>query len=314
MSEKTDQLIQLLAEQQKLQADQLEEFRRQQADTNSKIVELLNGKSVPISSSLPTFPGFDPTCELLSDYMSRFKTYADAHSLHESKQAGIFLTNQSPSLYKQLSNLAAQLSTPKQINELTLDEIEKFLREQYDPAQFIVRERHKFWSDMSRKPGEAINELAARIRQDASTCDFTEITDPLDEAMRTRFMCSVNNEAVLKALFKIKPAELWSRKRHRRWLKRPFTGPPHLSTKSKVLIPHTTLKHPNPSRAIKTVTDKVMVRRIRANREPHVSDVIIQTMAPTTASSRMSTATIATSKDILSEHARRKRRSNLHAK
>ena len=209
MSEKTDQLIQLLAEQQKLQADQLEEFRRQQADTNSKIVELLNaGKSVPISSSLPTFPGFDPTCELLSDYMSRFKTYADAHSLHESKQAGIFLTNQSPSLYKQLSNLAAQLSTPKQINELTLDEIEKFLREQYDPAQFIVRERHKFWSDMSRKPGEAINELAARIRQDASTCDFTEITDPLDEAMRTRFMCSVNNEAVLKALFKVKPAEL----------------------------------------------------------------------------------------------------------
>ena len=209
MSEKTDQLIQLLAEQQKLQADQLEEFRRQQADTNSKIVELLNaGKSIPISSSLPTFPGFDPTCELLSDYMSRFKTYADAHSLHESKQTGIFLTNQSPSLYKQLSNLAAQLSTPKQINELTLDEIEKFLREQYDPAQFIVRERHKFWSDMGRKPGEAINELAARIRQDASTCDFTEITDPLDEAMRTRFMCSVNNEAVLKALFKVKPAEL----------------------------------------------------------------------------------------------------------
>ena len=34
------------------------------------------------------------------------------------------------------------------------------------------------------------------------------IKDPLDEAMRTRFMCSVNNEAVLKALFKVKDVEL----------------------------------------------------------------------------------------------------------
>eukprot|EP00731_Ephydatia_muelleri_P017315 Em0010g413a len=32
--------------------------------------------------------------------------------------------------------------------------------------------------------------------------------DPLDEATKTRFMCSVNNEAVLKVLFKIKDAEL----------------------------------------------------------------------------------------------------------
>ena len=46
------------------------------------------------------------------------------------------------------------------------------------------------------------------IRQDAVTCDFPSIKAPLDEAMRTRFMCSLNNEAVLKALFKVKDDEL----------------------------------------------------------------------------------------------------------
>ena len=61
---------------------------------------------------------------------------------------------------------------------------------------------------MRRKPGETIQELAARIRQDAVTCDFPAIKDPLDEAMRTRFICSVDNEAVLKALFRIKDNEL----------------------------------------------------------------------------------------------------------
>jgi len=39
-------------------------------------------------------------------------------------------------------------------------------------------------------------------------CDFASIADPLDEALCTRFICSVNNEAVLKALFKMKADEL----------------------------------------------------------------------------------------------------------
>ena len=41
-----------------------------------------------------------------------------------------------------------------------------------------------------------------------ATCDFAAITDPLDKALRTRFICSINNEAVLKALFKINADDL----------------------------------------------------------------------------------------------------------
>ena len=80
--------------------------------------------------------------------------------------------------------------------------------DQFDPKRFIVRERFKFWSQMERKPGESIQELAARIRQDAATCSFSSIKNPQDEAMRTRFICSVNNEAVLKAMFKVKDDDL----------------------------------------------------------------------------------------------------------
>ena len=204
---KTDQLIELLIQQQKQQQTQLEEFQKQQ----QQLLELLVKDKTELkqsTSSLPSFPGFDPNAELLTDYMNRYRTFTAAHSVPAEKTAGVFLTNQSATLYKQISNLAAQLQTPKAINDLTLEEIEKFLKEQYDSTQFVVRERYKFWSDMSRKPGEKINELASRIRQDATTCGFSEITDPLDEAMRTRFMCSVNNEAVIKALFKVKDTDL----------------------------------------------------------------------------------------------------------
>ena len=63
-------------------------------------------------------------------------------------------------------------------------------------------------SENVRKPGETIPELASRIRQDAATCDFQSIKDPLDEALRTKFICLVDNEAVLKTLFKLKDDEL----------------------------------------------------------------------------------------------------------
>ena len=40
----------------------------------------------------------------------------------------------------------------------------------------------------------------------ATTCDFPAIKNPLDEAMRTCFICAINNEAVLKSVFR-KPEE-----------------------------------------------------------------------------------------------------------
>ena len=71
-----------------------------------------------------------------------------------------------------------------------------------------LKQPRLFWSDMQRKPGETLQELVARIRQDTATCDFPSITDPLDENLRQRFICSVNNEAVLKAPFKVRDTDL----------------------------------------------------------------------------------------------------------
>ena len=69
-------------------------------------------------------------------------------------------------------------------------------------------ERYKFWSTIKRKPGETLQELVARIRQAASTCDFQSVKDPQDEAMRTLFVCSIANESVLSVFFSVKDDDL----------------------------------------------------------------------------------------------------------
>ena len=50
-------------------------------------------------------------------------------------------------MYKMLLNRAAQETPPKEINRLTVDEITVYMKVQFDPTRFIVRERFKFRTD-----------------------------------------------------------------------------------------------------------------------------------------------------------------------
>ena len=188
------------------------EQHRQQMES---LVDVINKQRADNSSassssfsSPPNFPAFDPSAELCTDYFSRFNTFVGAHSIPDAKVAQLFLTSQTPVTFKLIQNLASQNTPKMDINELSFENIETFMKDQFHPKRFVVRERFKFWGNMRRKPGETIQELSARIRQEAVTCDFASIKNPLDEAMRTRFMCSVENEAILKALFKVKDDQL----------------------------------------------------------------------------------------------------------
>ena len=138
----------------------------------------LNNPRENVPTPMASFQPFDSTSELWTDYLARLRTFVTANSIPDNKQAQIFLTNQSNSVYKMLSNLAAQQQPVKSIHELTMNDIQTFMAEQFDPKRFVVRERFKFWSDMKRKPGETIP------------------------------ICSVDNETVLKTLFKLKDDEL----------------------------------------------------------------------------------------------------------
>ena len=192
----------------------LQEQRRQAEAREERLIQALTkgatstGHLSVASGSIPKFAPFDASVELWKDYLPRFTTFVGANSIPDEKIAQVFLTNQSTTTYKMLCTVAGQQDPPKDINTLSMEDINAFMEQQYDPKRFVVRERFRFWSNMQRKPGETAQELAARIRQEAATCDFASIRDPQDEALRTKFICSIGNEAVLKALFKIKDDEL----------------------------------------------------------------------------------------------------------
>ena len=160
------------------QQQQREEGRKQMALTTAFTTmtdKREQHTSISQQIAIPNFVPFDSTTELWTDYWARFQTFIGANSVPVGKQAQVFLTNQSRVNYKLLSNLASQQSPPKDINGLSLEEIAEYMKGQFDPARYVVRERFKFWSAMDRKPGESVHELAARIRHDAVTCDFPSL-------------------------------------------------------------------------------------------------------------------------------------------
>ena len=178
---KTAQLIQLLQQQLEAQKKQTEALAEAQQKQTEALIAVLTRETerlpiVPVTA-IPSFVPFDPTAELWTDYWARFLTFLGANSVPNEKRAQVFLTNQTRVTYKLLSNLASQQTPPTSVNDMGLEQIEAFMREQFDPTRYVVRERFKFWSEMRRKPGETIQELAARIRHDAVTCDFPRIKD-----------------------------------------------------------------------------------------------------------------------------------------
>ena len=130
----------------------------------------------------------------------------------------VFLTSQTKNMYKLLYTRAEQLPTPKHVDDLDMQEIEAIMEQMFDPRNFVVRERFKYWSNVSRKIGETIQELANRIRQEASTCDFSSIDNPQDEALRTKFMCFVQKWSNFEGVIQI--ASKWIEFRYNRSYRR----------------------------------------------------------------------------------------------
>ena len=182
------ELLKVMQEQMQLQREQMrqqeerhkqqevsnEERHKQQLALMQQQMEDTRKAGGPVPQhQTPPFPAFDSTAELWKDYLLRFETFVNANSVPDDKKALVFLTNQTSGTYKLITNYASQQDVPTTANAMKFSDITGFMSSHYDPTQFTVRERYKFWSTIKRKPGETPTELAARVRQMATTSQQT---------------------------------------------------------------------------------------------------------------------------------------------
>ena len=139
-----------------------------------------------------SFAEFDPSLEDWNSYSERFDFYLEAGRIEDPAiQLSTFLSSVGPSTYKLIRNLCC----PKPPRAMTYKEIKELLQHHFRPKPSVAVERLKFHSTV-RQPSESLTSYIARLRELSEFCEFTN----LDEMLRDRLVCGINNPRIQKLL------------------------------------------------------------------------------------------------------------------
>ena len=135
---------------------------------------------------------FDPEIEKFSNYLLRFRFFAEVNNVSTEKKASVFLATIGPNCF----GLCKDLLNPKALTSCTFDEITGVLCKHYEPTKNIIYERFKFYS-RNQKPSESLTEYIHTLKSLASSCEFGEA---LNEMLRDRFVVGLNDQKTQRSL------------------------------------------------------------------------------------------------------------------
>ena len=126
-------------------------------------------------------------------YAERVEQYFVANEINtEEKMRGVFLTVIGSETY----NLLRSLLAPTKPAEKSFKDLVEILRAHLNPKPIVIAERFKFYSRV-QLPGEAINTYIAELRKMTEYCEFGGF---LNDALRDKFVCGLNNTSIRKRL------------------------------------------------------------------------------------------------------------------
>ena len=88
------------------------------------------------------------------------------------------------------------LLSPTKPSEKSFAQLVEVLKKHLNPKPIIIAERYKFYK-RSQQTGESINQYLSELRKMTVYCEFGDF---LEEAVRDRFICGMNNAGIRKRL------------------------------------------------------------------------------------------------------------------
>ena len=138
--------------------------------------------------------------EDIEQYFVRLEMFLTANAVEEENKVRHVLSGIGATAYSVLQNLLAPTS-PK---DSSLTTIKQKLIQHYKPKPPVIGQRFIF-HQRTQKPGEPINQFLMELRRLARTCEFGQF---LEEALRDRLVCGLNNSSIQKKLLSEKDLTL----------------------------------------------------------------------------------------------------------
>ena len=148
-----------------------------------------------------TLREFDSKKEAFKDFRQRFEFYCLANNIKDGDEAQ---RNRKKALFIMLVGQATfaklrDLASPREITDISLDNIMELLKTHYHPQTVEIAERFKFFK---RNQGvtERIADFMAELRRLAKTCNFGKY---LETALRDQSVCGLWDEKCQRELLSI---------------------------------------------------------------------------------------------------------------
>lgn len=197
------QLLQAITEGNRNIANQVQAAIEKVNQPSSYTQQSAQQVSNPNITLLSNFDAFDPAKEKFIQYQSRFENFLKLKKVSKDKavSAQLFLNSIGPSSYDLLCSLAA----PRNIYELSYDELTELLSNHYPKSNELI-EQHKFLSRLQSST-ESISDYVAALRKFTSSCSFS--CPSCDESvadlfLRAQFIRGIKDPTIREQLLQIK--------------------------------------------------------------------------------------------------------------
>ncbi|XP_048860098.1 uncharacterized protein K02A2.6-like isoform X1 [Brienomyrus brachyistius] len=128
-----------------------------------------------------------------TEYEERLGHFFSANGISDGdRKRSILLSACGAKTYKLIRNLA----TPRKPGEIPYDDLVQLVANHHNPKPSVIVQRFKFHSHF-RKQGQSVANFVAELRQLSEHCDFGAV---LDDMLRDRLVCGINNEAIQRRL------------------------------------------------------------------------------------------------------------------
>ena len=148
-----------------------------------------------------TLREFDSTKESIEDFRQRFEFYCQANNIKDgdetqrNRKKALFITLVGQATFAKLRDLAS----PREITDISLDDILELLKTHYRPQTVEIAERFKFFK-RTQGANEQTADFMAELRRLAKTCNFGQY---LETALRDQFVCGLRDEKCQRELLSI---------------------------------------------------------------------------------------------------------------
>ena len=155
---------------------------------------------------LANISSFDLEKDDFIEYIERFENYLLANDIKDAEiQKAVFLSTVGGSAYKLIRSLCENDTKNK-----TFTQIIMLMRNHLKPTPNFIAQRFQFYK-RDRKEAESINEYIMELRRLSEHCEFSE---KLNDYLRDRFVCGLNNENVQQKLINYKKFNIGDSTRH----------------------------------------------------------------------------------------------------